>query len=283
MEQVRATFNNTGLSAKDASNAELFLANYYGETEIAKWALSFVNTGAHDGQFIPWTIMTTALKLLDWKSTIELVTNEDGGYVFRDQSFVETTQVKVDGVNDQGVAIERSTVTKNTTQAFYVKLRIVYFGEESIHEYAVLNTGHQPVQYLDSQLVNKAIQRNKARAISLVTGIGLSLWTGEEASREKTEDVTTTIEPKKQKLTKDKKDDKIKDLPEGKQVEDVLAEFIQVKIKDKAFTEKHGQALKFASDTFNVDFEEKDVKKLSKTLLNINDLESFAKLLMGDE
>lgn len=293
MEETRATFNVDGLSARETKNAEMFVANYYGETEVAKWALGFVKGGVHDGEFIPWTVMNMALKLLDWKSTIELVENDEGGYIFRDTVFMETSQKKIEGVDDKGNDIIRSTDTSNNTSAFYVKVRIVYFGEETIHEYAVLDTGHQPVQYLNSQLVNKAIQRNKARAISLVTGIGLPLWT-REAIEQESDDVgketAVVIEPKKQKLTKAKPNDTMETVLDGNleavvgdDLELVLARKIAENVTDEEFLAKHKKALEFAKKTFNVDYMEKNINKLAKTLLNVNDLEGFAKMILGEE
>lgn len=288
MSTDRVKFRDDNLSAQERDHANLFLQNYYGETDVSKWAESFVNEGVHDGEFIPWTVMTTALKLLDWKSKIEVLENDDGGYVFRDTVMTQTSQREVEGVSaNSGTEIVRSTETDNTTYSFYVKIRITYLDDVTDHMYAIMDTAHRPVQYINSQLVNKAIQRAKARSISLVTGIGLTLWTREAVQEEVTidrEDAPQKLEPKKkevkkEKLTKPNENGTI-GTPGEKTIEVELAELLVAKTKEPEFIEEFKTSLNFIRDTFGVDYLDDNVVSLAESLKKVNDLEGFAKMIM---
>ena len=63
----------------------------------------------------------------------------------------------------------------------------------------------------------------------------------------------------------------------------VLARKIAENVIMKSFLQNIKKALEFAKKTFNVDYMEKNINKLAKTLLNVNDLEGFAKMILGEE
>lgn len=285
----RVTFRDDNLSAKESGHAKLFLDNYYGESDVSQWAESFVDQGVHDGEFIPWTVMTTALRLLDWKSKVEVIENEDGGYVFRDTVHTKTSQETVEGISaTSGKEILTSTKVQNTTYSFYIKVKITYLGEVTEHMYAIMDTAHRPVNYINTQLVNKAIQRAKARSISLVTGIGLTLWTREAIEEEKAKDkepetekiLPNKKETKKHNLTKDNKNDTIDDQAGSNKTADELAKVLVEKTQDPEFIQKHKTSLVFIEDTYGVNYLNTNAKELSKQLEKVNDLEGFAKMIM---
>lgn len=277
---------NIGLTKEDQENAQLYLDNYYGVTPVAKWVEGFVKTGVHDGEFIPWTVMDMAIKLLDWNSKVEFIENDAGGYVFRDTVITKTNQTDIDGIDtDTGAEIIRGKQTENTSYSFYIKVKVTYLGETTEHQYAVLSTAHAPVQFINSQMVNKAMQRGKARAISLVTGIGLALWTREEIEMELAVEAEgpKTIKP----LKKEEKPKKLKKPQENdtidSAIEKSLAEFLVEKVEDKEFVEKYKTSLQFIKDTYNVDYTEKDVDVLAEGLTKVNDIEGFANMIMREE
>ena len=264
--------------------AELFLSNYYGETSAAKWAEGFINKGAHKGEFIPWTVMATAMKLLDWNSKVEVIENDTGGYVFRDTVDMQT-HFKDSSVLDEntGEVGAKETTTSQLKYAFYVKVKLTYFGEESTHEYAVLDTAHRPVNYIDSQMVNKAIQRNKARAISLITGIGLTLWTREAVVEELEDtDVGEAKKPavvSKPKLTKPKVDPKTTE-------ESVITQLAKALIEnttDPDFLIKHKSSLEFIKETYGVDYSDKNIETLSEALSKVSGIDGFAKIILQED
>lgn len=168
---------------------EQWLANYKNETDVSQWAMGFIKeTYSGRGEYLAWSVMVSALKMLDSLAKVTVLENdEDGGFVFTQKikkptrNYQQTTTREVDSKDGEVIKETLTNVDVETeAQIHFVKVRIDYKGMTHIEEYPILDNSHNPTDNLNSAIVNKNIQRAKARGIATVTGVGFSLWTQED-------------------------------------------------------------------------------------------------------
>lgn len=140
---------------------EVWFNNYSGLSDIAKAIITKANYKGN--KYIPWAVMERALYALDNDGTVDPVVNFNGGFVFSETFELPT-------VNKEGV----QTVTLAVSH--FVKAKCLFMGKTFYESFPLQDNSYNAVRVYDQNIVNKAIQRAKAKVISRATGIGWALY-----------------------------------------------------------------------------------------------------------
>lgn len=148
---------------------ELFIANYEGKTEEAKSLEPFLKNNYKGNAYIPWATMERLVYMQDENAVFENIPNEFGG-------LVHTSQV----VNYQK-NIQKGEVVSETESTMFshtVKVSLTFMGKTFVEDYPIQDTDYSAARVYNQNLVNKALQRAKAKVASRATGLGLKLYEG---------------------------------------------------------------------------------------------------------
>lgn len=140
---------------------EQFTANYEGKSNEARELQPYMKENYKGNAYIPWATMERLTYMQD-----------------PDAMFV--THVDTDGSPLFSRKMTLDTVAKETTHSeFYthfVRVGVTFLGKTIIEDYPVQDKAYDAPKVVDSNLVNKAIQRAKAKVASRVTGLALKLY-----------------------------------------------------------------------------------------------------------
>jgi hypothetical protein len=150
---------------------EVFLENYSGKSEIAKEVEPFIKENYKGNSYIPWATMERLTYMCDEDAVFENIKNEQGGLVHTDK--VEMHQQNIQ---------KGEVVSETTSQMFshMVKVKLIFMGKEFIEEYPIQDQDYTAARVYNQNLVNKALQRAKAKVAARATGIGLKLYEGKD-------------------------------------------------------------------------------------------------------
>ena len=150
---------------------EVFLENYSGKSEIAKEVEPFIKENYKGNSYIPWATMERLTYMCDEDAVFENIKNEQGGLVHTDK--VEMHQQNIQ---------KGEIVSETTSQMFshMVKVKLMFMGKEFIEEYPIQDQDYTAARVYNQNLVNKALQRAKAKVAARATGIGLKLYEGKD-------------------------------------------------------------------------------------------------------
>lgn len=140
---------------------ETWTENYKGESEISRtitMKLTYKNNS-----YIGWAVMERVLLQLDPDSKITLVRNEQGGFVHTEKQVLRNPQ-------QGGTYLEVEIISH------FVQIAVSFMGKEFEENFPIQDNAYNAVRAFDQNLVNKAIQRAKAKVISRATGIGWALY-----------------------------------------------------------------------------------------------------------
>ena len=150
---------------------DVFLENYNGKSEVAKEVEPFMKENYKGNAYIPWATMERLTYMCDEDACFENIKNEKGGLVHTD--VVEMHQQN----------IQKGEVVSDTTSQMFshmVKVRLVFMGKEFIEEYPIQDQDYSAAKVFNQNLVNRALQRAKAKVASRATGIGFKLYEGKD-------------------------------------------------------------------------------------------------------
>lgn len=175
--------------------------NYTGKSEAAKDLENSVKKNYKGHMYIPWATMQKWFYTQDPNATIEIITNATGGHVHTDTagvfSRVDTKVVKgKDGTTN--LAEEKSEVVNRDAHSHFVKLTATFLGKTMVEVYPIQDNAYNAPNYHDSNMVNKALQRAKAKLISAITGIAYRLY--EDGDLQFEDDVKSNVEVNKTKV-----------------------------------------------------------------------------------
>lgn len=150
---------------------EVFLENYSGKSEIAKEVEPFIKENYKGNSYIPWATMERLTYMCDEDAVFENIKNEQGGLVHTDK--VEMHQQNIQ---------KGEVVSETTSQMFshMVKVKLIFMGKEFIEEFPIQDQDYSAARVYNQNLVNKALQRAKAKVAARATGIGLKLYEGKD-------------------------------------------------------------------------------------------------------
>lgn len=150
---------------------EVFTENYNGKSAISKEIEPFIKENYKGNSYIPWATMERLTYMCDEDAVFENIKNENGGLVHTD--CVEMHQQNIQ---------KGEVVLETTSQMFshMVKVRLVFMGKEFIEEYPIQDQDYSAARVFNQNLVNRALQRAKAKVASRATGLGYQLYEGKD-------------------------------------------------------------------------------------------------------
>jgi len=157
----------------------VYTDNYNGKSVESKSIEEFIKKNFKNDPYLPWATMERLAIMQDPECVIEIVENEKGGFVHV-QAETITTVNKGDTIISQHIAN-------------FVKLKITFMGRTFVETYPIQNEKYEAPKYFDQNMVNKALQRAKARLVARATGLGLKLYEGKDLQFE--EDVKPETPP----------------------------------------------------------------------------------------
>lgn len=231
---------------------EQWLANYEGKSEAAKDLEGFMKSNYKGHKYIPWATMVKWLYLQDPEAKLDVLTDKvndayDGEYtsIVHISKGVLNNDKSVSKRDKAGVEVNESETIRTTHKANFVIIECTFLGKTFKEVYPIQDTSYNSPAFYDSNMVNKSIQRAKAKVISTATGLAFKLYEDGDLQFEeestpikkqnvgKQESIKEDIKELKKNIEEStKKDEKIVDLP--KEVSDVIN--LIMKEKEKANT-----------------------------------------------
>lgn len=182
------------MEKKDFQNwLPVFMANYEGISKEAKSLEPFLKTTYKGDVYIPWAVMERLTYQCDPEAVFSPLYNNNGGLVHTDVI-----------VNHQQNIQKGEIISETTAPMFshFVRVALTFLGKTFIEEYPIQDKDYGAAKIYDQNLVNKALQRAKAKVASRATGLGLKLYEGFDLQFD------TKEEDKKPELTEVKKETK---------------------------------------------------------------------------
>lgn len=150
---------------------EVFLENYSGKSEIAKEVEPFIKENYKGNSYIPWATMERLTYMCDEDAVFENIKNEQGGLVHTDKLINYQKQIQ----NGEIIA-----ETEASMFSHFVKVKLTFMNKIFIEEYPIQDQDYSAARVYNQNLVNKALQRAKAKVAARATGIGLKLYEGKD-------------------------------------------------------------------------------------------------------
>lgn len=150
---------------------EVFTENYNGTSDIAKEIEPFIKENYKGNTYIPWATMERITYMCDEDATFENLKNEKGGLVHTDMVVMHQQNIQ-----------KGEVVSETESQMFshMVRVKLTFMGKIFIEEYPIQDQDYSAARVFNQNLVNKALQRAKAKVASRATGIGLKLYEGKD-------------------------------------------------------------------------------------------------------
>lgn len=169
---------------------KVFTANYEGTSKEAQSLQPFLKETYKGNVYIPWAVIEKLTYMCDPAAKFTTILNDNGGLVHSD--IIENYSYNM----QKGEVISE---TKTYMMSHTIKMALEFLGKVMVDEYPIQDTAYNAPKVLDQNLVNKAIQRCKARLASRCTGLGLKLYEGHDLQFDeplKTEPPKLTIDDK---------------------------------------------------------------------------------------
>lgn len=174
---------------------EVFLANYNGESEEAKAIEPFLKHTYKGDVYIPWAVMERLVYMCDENAVFTNILNAKGGLVHSDVVINHQSNTQ------NGTIVSE---TEAPMYAHFVKVSLEFMGKIFIEDYPIQDQDYSAARVFNQNLVNKALQRAKAKLGARGTGLGLKLYEGFDLQFESKEEDKKPVldEPKKEENNK---------------------------------------------------------------------------------
>jgi hypothetical protein len=187
---------------------EVWLDNYNGNSEAAKSLESMMKKNYKQHKYIPWATMVRWLYLLDPEATLEVVRAPESGFVHTSRNNIHTDKTHLD--------VKKLEDTKdnifNVFLAHFVVLKCTFLGKTFEEVYPIQDNAYNAPNYYDSNMVNKSIQRAKAKLISTATGLAFRLYEDGDLQFEDDDEKPKQTTPIKATETKPPKKETVADV-----------------------------------------------------------------------
>lgn len=181
---------------------KIYKDNYNGLTEQAKDLENYIKSMGK-ASYIPWATMERMIYEQDPTAEFEVLTNGISK-VWTDEGIVRTYKNKEGEITELNIP----------WLSHFVKIKVTFYGKIIIEDYPiqeiVKNEGYVASKNIDQNMVNKAIQRAKAKAASRVSGLALKLYESKDLQFEDDK----IDEPKNNFKSKEEKQKEIKNVKE---------------------------------------------------------------------
>lgn len=150
-----------------------YLDNYEGTSKEAKSLEDTIKTLFNGSKYLPWATMERVTYIQDPLAVFEIVrAKSDYGDV---EDILHTSKRTLRTLNK---TTEKTVETENSMFAHFVVVRLTFLGKTFEEVYPILGKKYDAPKFIDAHLVNKALQRAKAKVASRATGLGLKLYEG---------------------------------------------------------------------------------------------------------
>src|SRR5574344_976883 len=165
---------------------EVFTENYLGKSAVSQEIEDFMKENYKGNPYLPWATMERITYQLDPKARFTNICNRDGGLVHSDIVILEQSSK----------TNEKEVVSSAPMMSHMVKVTLEFMGRVFIEDYPIQDTDYSPAKIFNQNLVNRALQRAKARVAARATGVGLKLYEPQDLQFEpKGEPTTPVINP----------------------------------------------------------------------------------------
>jgi len=151
-----------------------FIANYEGTSPEAKSLEPFLKTTYKGDVYIPWAVMERLTYMQDPSAEFKIVRTENGKIVHTDSDVIKTFSRAVDKDG------ERITETSVDVKSHFVVLELTFLGKKFTEVYPIQDNVYDAPKVINQNMVNKALQRAKARLAARATGLAFKLYEGED-------------------------------------------------------------------------------------------------------
>jgi hypothetical protein len=179
---------------------EQFKLNYVGKSDEARELEEFMKTNYKGNSYIPWAVIERMTYMQDPDADFEAIRNEEGGFVHTDYATNRVRDIKrsvVDGVEKK---VEETEIEASFF-SHVVIVKATFLGKVMTIVYPIQDNAYNAPKIYDSNMVNKALQRAKAKAASSITGIGYKLYEGMDLQFEDDGKPTTPVTEEKKSFT----------------------------------------------------------------------------------
>jgi hypothetical protein len=166
MEQTKKVEQKTWL--------EQFLDNYNGISPEAKSLEKELQKNYKGNAYIGWATMERLVYIQDPKADFEVYIAPTGTPLWTSVVNITTEQTK------QGKDLIEAIKTDNARVVNFVRVSLKFLGKTFTEDYPVQDKSYQAPKFVDSNDVNKSVQRAKAKIASRATGLALKLYEGND-------------------------------------------------------------------------------------------------------
>lgn len=149
---------------------EQFNENYYGRSPQAKELEQFMKSNYQGSSYIPWATMERLVYQQDPEADFRIRLFEacEGGQsvVLSNTTNIETRQI----------TSEKSVETMAQSISHFVAVELTFLGKLFEEVYPVQDLKYGAPKVIDQNMINKSLQRAKAKVASRGTGLALSLY-----------------------------------------------------------------------------------------------------------
>lgn len=262
---------------------EVFLANYNGESEEAKAIEPFLKHTYKGDPYIPWAVMERLVYMCDENAVFTNILNAKGGLVHSDVVINHQSNTQ------NGTIVSE---TEAPMYAHFVKVSLEFMGKIFIEDYPIQEQDYSAARVFNQNLVNKALQRAKAKLGARGTGLGLKLYEGFDLQFESKEEDKKPVldEPKKEENNKKSVKNETKVVKTEEKVEKVEAKPAKVEEKvEVANTEVSAEPEQVSiapgvSEVIKL-IKETDAEKINKVLqiVNVSIMKKYSFALSQDD
>lgn len=140
---------------------DVWTQNYTGQSEAAKSIM--VKSNYKASKYIPWAVMERVLYQLDDNADVAPILTDTNSMVWTDTFALP-------------IVSKEGTESYTLSVSHFVKVKCDFMGKVFYELFPLQDNSYAAVRIYDQNLVNKAIQRAKAKVISRATGIGWGLY-----------------------------------------------------------------------------------------------------------
>ena len=194
---------------------EVFIANYTGVSEEAKMIEPHLKTTFKGDPYIPWAVMERLVYMCDENAEFTNICNENGGLVHTD--VIEQHQLNA----SKGEVISETVAPM---YAHFVKVALVFMGKVFTEDYPIQDQDYSAAKVFNQNLVNRALQRARAKLGARATGLGLKLYEGGDLQFDTKEDKKPELPVKEEPkvVEKPKKETKKVEMTEEQKVANIV-------------------------------------------------------------
>lgn len=233
---------------------EVFLANYNGESEEAKSLQPHLKETYKGDPYIPWAVMERLVYMCDPNAEFINVNNENGGLVHTDTVYKHQKNIQ------KGEVVSE---TEAPMFSHFVRVVLRFMDRTFVEDYPIQDQDYSAASIFNQNLVNRALQRAKAKVGARATGLGLKLYEGFDLQFDSKEDKKPSLQTnvKSESKTQSKKEVK-EEVSTPKTVSENSNKVETVSNEDVSMTQEIKEVIDIIRNT--------DREKMIKVLQRVN-------------